>query len=45
MFRADIRELNQDYKAHLAHHNEKAQSYLIVTDIVSDLTIRNGTLS
>ena len=24
--RADIRELNQDYKAHLAHHNEKEQS-------------------
>ena len=24
--RADIRELNQDYKAHLTHHNEKEQS-------------------
>ena len=24
--RADIRELNQDYKAHLAHHNEKEQN-------------------
>ena len=24
--RSEIRELNQDYKAHLAHHNEKEQS-------------------